>query len=703
MSDYKNFLLNIKNSLNNDLSLYENIYSKIEPINLTGNALICSTRCSMNISENKRENGIKISNTGILSIQGSGTTTVNGSIQSNLNISNNKENFEFYKILFFLPQFHKINNIKNNGEMHIIFKDTKSNKYQINCILINEKKINLDEELSEKLVDEYITNNIPNKIKGEKTIIKPKLNWYLTDLIPNNKSYYSYILTNNNNVLVVLYENTINLSTKFINKLKNDVFKKNNYKFKYNKLNNDNALFYTYDSMKINKNINKNIKNITNNIDVKENFDKNNTEIIYNKNKSSDEFKNIIENIEKNNNILEHATNNTINYDDEIEQPKKCHMKKSNTKIILFIVFLSVNILFIIVFLIMFYYKYYFAYNLLKKNNLLENNNNNETYKSKIIELFRKSFLNYKKNNKSIKINFIIYIFLTIFITIYLFTNYDYSIINNIFILITFFIILSIGIYYSIIFYPLKFYYHISNKTDDLRINLYNNSNENNKFISVGFIDDSKINRNKELNTWLNILNNLNIIDLNEWKNKLKKYYSDSIFNEILNDNTNNLNELKILKLSVVKKKNEVENKYKKLNKKFDENILNDINYIFENNLEQSFVESENYKKFQNEKWYDIINDENNIIKLIYNFNDVKNKLNNMIDDHINTLKNIYNDIDSLDKNIQTNYNEIYNFPKPPSISQSGGNLELYENKKIKNTKIIKQILKKINFKKNKY
>ena len=249
MTEYKSYLNYIQISLQSDPDLFKNVYQPLKPLNLTGNALICANRCSMNILGNKRENGMTIINNGLLEIEGTGVAKVMGEVQSNINPSQN-EDFEFYKIIFFVNQFHKINSIKNDGEMHIIFKSKSSNKYQVNCCLLNHNS-HSNEHISEKLIDEYILNNIPSN-KKKQTSISYNQKWYLNDLIPPEESYFSYSLQN---VLFVLYEKPISISNMFLDKLEKSVMKGKTFnKIIYNNINPDIPLFYTYDQNQNHKN-----------------------------------------------------------------------------------------------------------------------------------------------------------------------------------------------------------------------------------------------------------------------------------------------------------------------------------------------------------------------------------------------------------------------------------------------------------------
>lgn len=348
MSDFKSYKKYILSSLKNDNDLIENIYLNINPVNLKGSALICPSRCSMEINDNNREDGMTITNDGLLSIEGSGSTTVQGSVQSELNKGSSK--FEFYKILFFTPQIHKIDNENNDGELHIIFKDTNNeDKYQVNIVLFNENNDNsgVNDLLSQKLMDEYVLNNIPDKSKQENSITRSS-QWYLTDLLPNNASYFSYILPDNNDVLMVLYEKSIILSSKFISALKD--LNQNNYEFDYDVLPMNVALFYTFDPLNNKDKIELGEEKIISDDEViRETLDQDKV-IEYKKNINSEDFESMIDNYEKENTIKENL-NQPLNYDKATNN--KCDTKKNNNKKIFLIIFL---INFIILIIVSFYY-----------------------------------------------------------------------------------------------------------------------------------------------------------------------------------------------------------------------------------------------------------------------------------------------------------------------------------------------------------
>ena len=77
MTDYKSYLSTIiRQSLSNDMELYQNVYQKVKPTLLSGNALICANRCSMELLGNVKEYNMTITNYGLLSLKGSGSTKV---------------------------------------------------------------------------------------------------------------------------------------------------------------------------------------------------------------------------------------------------------------------------------------------------------------------------------------------------------------------------------------------------------------------------------------------------------------------------------------------------------------------------------------------------------------------------------------------------------------------------------------------------
>lgn len=735
MPNYTVFLKNMKDSLSDDLPLYQNIYSNLKPVNLKGNALICSSRCSMDIAGNRRENGVIINNTGILSISGSGTTTVSGTIQSDLVTGNEK--FDFYKILF-IPQLHQINDIVSNGELHIIFKDKDSEKYQVNCILFNQNNDNNNELIAQKLVDEYFINNIPNRSKGQITIKRSSLKWYIADLVPMNQSYYSYILPNNNNVLMVLYEDPIHLSKEFIAKLKENVYNNTIYTFNYTNLNQNSALFYTYDSMTSKDKRDKNLKKICDNSDVSEKFNSNDDNndnsktIIYNNTKTSNDLNNIINDIEKNNEVKEKLTDSetisdedVVNYNSETKNIND-NKKKSISKIVITAILVFIYILGLIIMYIIYESKKKYA-----KEYKITDNSPSLLDKSQFNKLFYNYITNLSKdlsnnsNNSNKNLIFVGAIILSTFVYggMYFFTNYFNSVLSMIIIIVL--MILSFFIIGYIIFKFNEFNlcYSVSkeNLKELLKVNeLKNKSNNSN--VQKGGEDDIKfndiclsslgncINNNNILESWINeIRNNKSKEYLVELKNKyqtsltnIKKNTEqiDKWYKEILNFNT----EL------IESGKNAVDFQ------KPDADILKFEKETFQNKKYNEIDTIQNYNKLGYKEWNDKIYKDGDYLDK--QKDDIESKFKKEIDD----FDNLTNQESELYKNLEkayivakerwkkgspseigikfkkTNTQNTENTSNPSNPSQTGGDKKYhyYEPKKFRNDKIVKRILKNL-------
>lgn len=711
IEDYNSYISNIKNifintnnveeeNSNLNVKLYENIYSKIKPINLKGNALICSTRCSMDIIGDRRENGMILTNNGLLNIEGSSSTTVSGSVQSELNNNNKQSNYKFYKILFFIPQFHQINSVINKGEIHIIFKDSNSEKYQVNCILFNENTDNNNISISEKLMDEYVYKNIPDKSKGQKKIIKSDLNWYLTDLLPNNQSYYSYVLPDNNNILMVLYEKPILLSSDFIDKLKNMIYK-NNYTIKYGELNNNSALFYTYDSMTNKNNQSKNIKTISETENINESFNddtkntENNTTIIYENTKTSEDLQKIIEEKVKNSEILEHNSTQYIEYDSNTKNKEGCKKDKSIGKTVLSWLFWIFNLFLIISFIIILIIKR-FRSNIEFKEEI--NGNmilDNIVFYKKFINMFFGDIL--KEHIKKIGSISILIILTLILISIYLYSSnvtLGLTISSFIFYIITIFIIIS-GLIYM---WSNNLSYIISK---DNKNGIYEQvKNYNNLYL--GFTTKQTLSNSKILEDWIK-----------EVKEKTVKNLYESIYTEILQSNNESKDELtKIEKLkkdirsyvnnirglSISSLRDNISSFFKNKEEK-----ISDLNNNIYNELYEKFKKITNIDNFLGSSdWNTII--DNETFKIENNKDNIKTefiiKIKNLLVELEDENDIFKQEFEELKKKYEDLLKTNLSIPPPPQtqLIQLGGSKKqkLYEEKEIKNTKTLKRILKEL-------
>lgn len=737
MTDYKSYLSTIiRQSLSNDMELYQNVYQKVKPTLLSGNALICANRCSMELLGNVKEYNMTITNYGLLSLKGSGSTKVSGSIQSD--IADDDTNFIFDKILFFNTPIHKIGENTSEGEIHIIFKDTKSKKYQVNCVLYNKNNITNNDLLAQKLMDEYVLENIPDKSKNQKSIKKIYSNWYLTDIVPNEQSYYSYILSDNNNVLMVLYEKPIFLSEYFIEKVQIDVFDNKDFTFNYENLDDKTALFYTYDSM-----IDNNERDICKNIEtfkepfaddvLNDNGTDDNVEIVYDENLNSNEFKSMINQIEDDNQIKENLTSTggtgTLEYDSAILNSDDCNSYPSRKKGI-FITVMVILGLFVSIFLYVIYDNLYritlFKQNRESKVPLLD--------KGTYLKMFFKNLFSGQGRIAMISLSLYILSF-SVFHLIYLISSFNnqtlfvFSVIS----LVILFIVIIIFIY-KIFGKSLTYLINDSDNNGLYKsvIELIRNQPENNQTNQQGGVGEENESSsgndltNKYENIYLGIIQRTGLVTyiLDNWINKRKESKIMKLFNqeyyntkkEDIEDIINTKNSLKrkdteinnlIRRVNNAEKTTDFKNKEKEIfSEEFKNNYLNvDIKQI----LMEKFVDN---VKYEQQQWNTIVDiKEDYKMKAPNGYENQKEQFNEYINStksQFESYKNGQSQFNQINKLINDINEQIKKEKEPigqivPPPSQSGGfkkrhdnGGELYQSKKIRNDKIVRSILKNI-------
>jgi hypothetical protein len=680
----------------------------------------------MDIVGDRRENGFKISNSKFLSITGSGSTTVTGSIQSDLVTGNEK--FDFYKIIF-VPQIHQMNGIVCDGEMHIIFKDKNSDKYQVNCILFNQNSNSSSELIAQKLVDEYFINNIPNSSKGQKLIKKSSLKWYLSDLVPTNQSYYSYILPLNNNVLMVLYEEPIVLSKEFITKLKENVYNNISYTFTYDSLNENSALFYTYDSLTSKDKRDKNVKKICNSDDISEKFNSDNNknddniEIIYNNTKTSSDLQNIISDIEKDTEIKEQLNSEMISEEDIVNYNSETNIdncsNKSSKKIIFGIIMFILFILSLIIVGLITFSKF-------KDSKKFVENEGSPPLLNK--EKFMKLYKNFvftiveNKNGNILTLSvFGIIIITTIIIgSIYAFSNYS-NILWLIFTII-FMILSSLVIIFMIVskFAKFNLKYTIFKDGDDPSEDLSfkvdklisNTTQSGGQDVSSGNSSSSG-NSNKYQNIFLssigNYYNNNNV--LISWIKGISENTIKNFFEELYQENKEKIEPIETNIIEIKKMHSDIET-WNKNDLKNDPVTQPDLpdNDIFKfkgpikKYLETQYLNQELIDKYLKEENWSAIYNSGEYFK---EKDTIKQKIEQIIktdNEESNVESDIYKEIkkkhDEALKKIGTlKTPEVEIGEKPPTPpTQQGGNTKyhFYEPKKTRNDRLVKKILKNL-------
>jgi carbonic anhydrase len=133
----------------------------------------------------------------------------------------NNEVYELDKLSFTVPASHKLDNYAFPMEMHLNHRSPDTGKLLIIAILF---EIN-DATSKSNLFLDMITNSLPQKKGIQKNVNTPE-EWNIFNVLPEIKSFYSYTgsLPRSpcvENVQWVIFDNTVNCSVNFYEKLKN--------------------------------------------------------------------------------------------------------------------------------------------------------------------------------------------------------------------------------------------------------------------------------------------------------------------------------------------------------------------------------------------------------------------------------------------------------------------------------------------------
>lgn len=191
------------------------ILDKRKQINIDGNILICDDLCNLDFFY-KRNNKIISENTGkYLSIKYD-----NGSFISYNGANNNTSSNKYFlkNIIFTAPIKNWIGGERNiNGIEMILFHSSEdNNSCQLTSVILFPSSSDEDKEkLSYKFFEKFIDKNtFPIRNKGPKDL--ENIEWEATDLLPEDKSFYTYNDPDNDSVNWIIMENDIGVPEKFI-------------------------------------------------------------------------------------------------------------------------------------------------------------------------------------------------------------------------------------------------------------------------------------------------------------------------------------------------------------------------------------------------------------------------------------------------------------------------------------------------------
>ena len=176
-------------------------------------------------------------------------------------ITYNNEVYELDKIAFTNPSSHKIDNVSYPLEIQIYHKSSNTGKLLIIAVFID-----INDAISKpKMFFDMFVDSVP-KIKGEQNTVNMPEDWNIFNIIPENKSFFLYdgsIINTpcTENVTWIVYDDPINCSEKFYNKIKS-VLKNNTRSLQ--KLNNRPIYYRDNISNKSNRNYGTQLKCYTN-------------------------------------------------------------------------------------------------------------------------------------------------------------------------------------------------------------------------------------------------------------------------------------------------------------------------------------------------------------------------------------------------------------------------------------------------------
>ena len=135
-------------------------------------------------------------------------------------ITYNSEVYELDKISFTTPSSHKVDKNSFPLEMHLYHKSSNTGKILIVAVFID---IN-DAFSKSKMFFDLFVDSIP-KIKGDQKRVNMPKDWNIFNAIPENQSFFLYegsIINSpcSEGVTWVIFDDSINCSEKFYNKLK---------------------------------------------------------------------------------------------------------------------------------------------------------------------------------------------------------------------------------------------------------------------------------------------------------------------------------------------------------------------------------------------------------------------------------------------------------------------------------------------------
>lgn len=201
-------------------SIYKNILDTKTNVNIIGNIFICDELCNLELNY-KDHNIINLIHNGIIleiNYNDKSFVTYNGGEEFG------SQAIEYYlkKIMMISPPKHFIqNNRRNNGiELYLIHESEDKKRYQILSILLYGSDECADKKSIQYKLFSELTDIIPLKAEKQKS---KKLMWNINDLLPENKSFYTYNSPTDIKVNWIVFKQEVCVPSEFINKFHENI------------------------------------------------------------------------------------------------------------------------------------------------------------------------------------------------------------------------------------------------------------------------------------------------------------------------------------------------------------------------------------------------------------------------------------------------------------------------------------------------
>jgi len=193
--------------------IIRNISDPKSNIDIIGNIFICDELCNLDL-EYKDHNVLSISHNGIklnISHNNGSSITYNGGEE----FGSKQIKYSLKKIIIIGPPKHYIkSHRRSNGlELILVHQSDDGKRFQnISVLLYPQDQCAKEQKLQYKLYSE-IASNIPSKAESIK---KVDLKWSVNDLLPDNKSFYTYNSPFDTQVNWIIFKNQVCVPTELV-------------------------------------------------------------------------------------------------------------------------------------------------------------------------------------------------------------------------------------------------------------------------------------------------------------------------------------------------------------------------------------------------------------------------------------------------------------------------------------------------------